>query len=406
MKENSNLLNKILDLTRENDNLSKNANKLNRKVDELSCKLKKDPNNPKPVNKAEAKEPSFPLKLMSLNEKRQSRKKNHAENYSTSHATPRQKEVTDSNPEQITEIIKEAVDSIKDTSEIKINPAPLIKAEIQATPATVPTQQIRSSKLIVCKPKVTKNSLEAKIRELKRPTTPVHDREATQIEENKKVDVWTKLAFERASSTSSAVKNKSPISSPKIKAEPSDLSFVPLIDESAKWKCVTSDEYHSLGIFSIASFEQYLISSSNILKIWDINKKIATAELPNTISKCLCVDPVRKMLIGTTEQNGGIQIWSLPGIEYITTLETGLEHVRTLFLDTNTLFVGGSGSAGALQMWDLNLMSRLYEKEKGTDKDIFSIFHQNSIVYYGGRNHSISRMNSLTLVLNFSLMIK
>ncbi len=169
-------------------------------------------------------------------------------------------------------------------------------------------------------------------------------------------------------------------------------------EEHNKWKCVSSQEYHTLGIFSLASFDQYLISSSNVLKLWDINKKAVSAEVPNTPSKCLYVDTMRKILIGTGEQAGTLTFWNLPDLTPLATVDTGMKHVRALHVDGHILFVGGCCGTGALQLWDMNTMAKLCERERNPDSDIFSIFKKDSVVYYGGRNRCVNRLNLDSLV--------
>ncbi len=171
--------------------------------------------------------------------------------------------------------------------------------------------------------------------------------------------------------------------------------------EPSRWKCVSNEEYHTLGIFSLASFDQYLISSSNAVKMWDINKKAIATEIPNTVSKCLYVDVQRKLLIGNTEQTGTVTFWSLPDLASVATIETGMKIVRALYVDKHILFVGGcSSGSGALQLWDINTMTKLCERERSQDSDIFSIFKRGPVVFYGGRNRCINRLDLDSLVRN------
>eukprot|EP00826_Nyctotherus_ovalis_P004141 TRINITY_DN10864_c0_g1_i3.p1 TRINITY_DN10864_c0_g1~~TRINITY_DN10864_c0_g1_i3.p1 ORF type:complete len:165 (+),score=25.98 TRINITY_DN10864_c0_g1_i3:119-613(+) len=91
-------------------------------------------------------------------------------------------------------------------------------------------------------------------------------------------------------------------------------------------------------------------------------------------------------------------IYSLPNLEVVKTIETGLEAVRAIYVDKSIVFIGGNGPQGALQLWDMNTMSKLCDKEKSQDKDIFSILCKRSVIYYGGRNRCINRINFNTLV--------
>ena len=104
------------------------------------------------------------------------------------------------------------------------------------------------------------------------------------------------------------------------------------------------------------------------------------------------------MLLSASEQQGSVMFYDLSNMSIIRTVETGLDAVRAIHMDKRIVFLGGNGSQGALQLWDVNAMTKLCEKEK-QDKDIFSIFCKNSVIYYGGRNRCINRLNLDTLVL-------
>eukprot|EP00826_Nyctotherus_ovalis_P057876 TRINITY_DN7927_c0_g4_i2.p1 TRINITY_DN7927_c0_g4~~TRINITY_DN7927_c0_g4_i2.p1 ORF type:complete len:240 (+),score=40.72 TRINITY_DN7927_c0_g4_i2:128-847(+) len=178
---------------------------------------------------------------------------------------------------------------------------------------------------------------------------------------------------------------------------PSKVPMAPQVKESGRWQCVHTEELHDFGITSLVSFGNYLVSSSNVIKLWDLQKKVTLAKVPATNSKFLHALPSCKILIAASEQNGSITLHSLPTLELVHTIETGLESVKAVHTTDNYICIGGCGTSGALQIWDINAMSRLHSNESGND--INAVFYKNNVLYYGGQNCCVNRFRTDTLVI-------
>lgn len=170
------------------------------------------------------------------------------------------------------------------------------------------------------------------------------------------------------------------------------------VKKETAWKCIHTESL-SCKISSLASFDQYLISSSSVIKLWDINKRVNIAETAVESPHILFAYDSQKVLIAANEQGGELSFYLLPGLELIQTIETGLSSVKALYADKNILFVGGSGDVGALQLWDVRTMARLSAKEKDTGNDVHSILTKKATIYYGGSNKCVNRVSLDTLVI-------
>eukprot|EP00826_Nyctotherus_ovalis_P035681 TRINITY_DN3082_c0_g1_i12.p1 TRINITY_DN3082_c0_g1~~TRINITY_DN3082_c0_g1_i12.p1 ORF type:complete len:298 (+),score=63.86 TRINITY_DN3082_c0_g1_i12:171-1064(+) len=169
------------------------------------------------------------------------------------------------------------------------------------------------------------------------------------------------------------------------------------VKKETAWKCIHTENL-SHEISSLTTFDQYLISSSSVIKLWDINKRVNIAETAIESPHVLLAYDSQKVLIAANEQGGGLSFYLLPGLELIQTIETGLNSVKALYADKNILFVGGSGDVGALQLWDVRTMGRLSAKEKDTGNDVHSILTKKATIYYGGTNKCVNRVSLDTLV--------
>jgi len=167
------------------------------------------------------------------------------------------------------------------------------------------------------------------------------------------------------------------------------------IKEENKWKCIHTEEL-AKEITSLVTFDQYLISSSNVIKLWDINKKLTIAETPINTPNILYAYNLQKVLITASESI--LNFYLLPGLELIQSIDTGLESINTVYTDKNILFVGGKGASGALQLWDIRTMTRLSAKEKKSENDVYSILTKKAMIYYGGNNRCVNRVSLDTLV--------
>lgn len=357
MKENSLLRSQIIGLTGVNEQLSKNSITLSRKMDDLAFKLKKSD----PKSGRSAAGLATP-KLSSLNEQRLNKKRkllnetSHLKNYTLT-------------------AVNQSMNQIKSESNTK--------ASIDSLATSINAVEHRSSSIIKM-PNSSRTSV---------CDTKVH--EGVSAVSRQRVERTRSFMASKSESEHKGVSTFVSLTN-KLKSNVKEVgqSSAQALAESNKWKCVYSEEQHSFGIFSLAAFEHYLISSSNVLKLWDINKRQTLSEIPVTNPKVLYVS--NKLLISASEKQGAVTFYNLPSLEVVQTVETGLDAVRAVHVDDNLVFLGGSGSAGALQLWDLNTMTRACEKEKG--QDIFSILRKDSVVYYGGRNRCISRVSFGTMV--------
>jgi len=358
MKENSLLRGQIIGLTGANEQLSKNSITLSRKMDDLACKLKKsDPRNAK--SSAALSTP----KLANLNEKRLNKKR---------------RQLNESS--QLKNCTMTAINQINGDCNIKAVINELAAKIEQRSNSTV--KMPNSSRSSVCDSKAqVETSISSKQFRVERT-------KSFKVSKNENEGLMKTLK-ERSNLVSLTSKVKSNIIKESI-----NQNNTQTLAESNKWKCVYNEEQHSFGIFSLAAFEHYLISSSNVLKLWDINKRQVLNEIPVTNPRVLYVS--NKLLISASEKQGAVVFYDLPNLEVVQTVETGLDAVRAIHVDDYYLFLGGSGNAGALQLWDLKTMTRIYEKEKG--QDIFSILRKDAVVYYGGRNRCINRVNFDTMV--------
>ena len=165
-----------------------------------------------------------------------------------------------------------------------------------------------------------------------------------------------------------------------------------------KWKCIYAEEIHPAEITALTSFEHYLISSSTLLNVWDINKKSTVSKISGLNHTVLYSSDTQKILLTGSEKNGSVSVYSIPNLKFIKTIETGLSSIYSLCSVRNIVLVGGAGSAGSLQLWDLSTMTKLCEREKTKDASVYSVFTKNSTIYYGSNNRYVNRMNFDTLV--------
>jgi len=361
MKENSLLRNEIIELTGENTMLTKNTTQLTRKVDELSLKLKKS--DLKSIGE------QAPAKLSKLREQRMN-KKGLKVRSETSKGDKVKLCTSIDNPQKL-----EAT-----TEELKF------KDESFAS---------ENSESASVKPITTKLSPNLKSVSIM-PSRTIQNEFLRKSNERSKFSSVYKSKLDPDDPLTKTLKKMT--SNDKFKAKDGTmLNASSILSESSKWKCIHSEELHSYGIFSLASFDNYIISSSNTIKLWDINRSETVKEVLGTNAKTLYVG--NKILISASEQQGSVIFYSLPNLEVVKTIETGLEAVRAIYVDKSILFIGGNGPQGALQLWDINTMTKLCDKEKSQDKDIFSILCKHSVIYYGGRNRCINRINFNTLVI-------
>lgn len=425
MKENSVLRNQIIGLTGQNEKLSKNTINLTRRVDDLSTKLKKTVEINTPIIPVKPQMPiSITPKLVSLKEQRLQKKTKLSQRTSLTRGI-NEKLDKKSESEDLGSIPNKQIEEIKDdasivttavSEEIKLDNEKIAnnyKSANSLSRASNVGLKTNTAKLVMCKPssnKSTRSKYAIATEDLipkpdnKRPMTA-----ADAVRSKSPVDYRTEdnfAFFQRGVKERSNTINTP--DKPKVAGRDSltPITIAPYNEsqqqqnnhETSKWKCVHSEEYHSLGVLSIAAYEHYLISSSNVIKMWDINKKSTISELPVPNAKILYPLPDFKMLISATEQHGTVTFYSLPSLEIIQTIETGMDAVRAINIEKNIVFIGGCGSVGALQLWDLNTFTKLCEKEKNSDKDIFSVLCKNSVIYYGGRNRCINRINFDNLV--------
>ena len=76
------------------------------------------------------------------------------------------------------------------------------------------------------------------------------------------------------------------------------------------------------------------------------------------------------------------------------TLKGHRDEIKNLhILDDHTLISSGKGSltSGSILFWDIRNYNIIDEKEKNLD--VFSLTHHKNIIYYGGRDRNIRRMN-------------
>lgn len=382
MKESSSLRNKIIELTGQNEKLSKNALTLNRKVDDLSMKLKKTD-----ASKTTAS-------LTNLNEQRLNKKKRmmtkekHLDSYSN--------------------ILSKAVDttSIKRFSQAKLHIPEEIKesdnevttSEEHKKEATNKSQnrgltslKATTAKLVMCRPTAS-TSFYTNLEELAESNSKRAIINTTRCK--------TPLELQQNNTNTFKRDHSSTIMTPCNAPTTSNITNLFAAKDTGSWKCVHSEKLHDFGITSLTSFEDYLISSSSTIKLWDMQKKVTLAKIPATNSKILYTVPSHKLLFAASEQCGTISLYNLPTMELVHNIDTGLDSVRTIYSSGNYIFIGGSGNTGALQVWDMNAMSRLHSNE--SNNEIQSIFYRDNIVYYGGKNYCVNRFRTDTLV--FTIM--
>ena len=378
IKENSLLRNQIIGLTGENEKLSKSTITLTRKMDDLASKLKKA--EPKPIRSIAGL--STP-KILSLNEQRLNKKRKQINEKFT------QKDLESKNNVNSSTYISSKLSSKRSSQNIETKEISIIKN------GNIETQHLSISRLHNELSFMSETSNETMILPLNEMTDNKNSlapyRTKSPFDENLN---YTKVIKERSNFVTMSSKMKMNILKESMSSVNSGIS-PQVLTESNKWKCVYKEEQHSFGIFSLAAFEHYLISSSNVLKLWDVNKKQTLAEIPVTNPKVLYVSD--KLLISASEKQGSVAFYNLPSLEIVHTIDTGLDAVRAIHVNNNVVFLGGSGNVGALQLWDLNTMTKLCDKERG--QDIFSILRKNSVIYYGGRNRCINRVNFDTMVV-------
>lgn len=373
MKENSVLRNEIIELTGENEMLAKNTTQLTRKVDELSTKLKR--------SDTKSAGERTPAKTSKLREQRMS-KKALKEDPKLSRASQAK--------------LCTSVDNLQKSVTTMVSEEAKAKDESLNFGLEFGSESPEPSSV-----RVAANKLSPDFQPVSIMPAKVNEFLRRSNERSKFASVY-RGKFENDDPTAKALKKASIIGNDKFKAsvikDGNMLSSSPTLSESSKWKCIHNEELHSYGIFSLASFDHYLISSSNVIKLWDINRTTTAKEIAGTNAKTLYVIPNYKLLMSASEQQGSVIIYGLPNLEVVKTIETGLEAVRAIYVDKSIVFIGGNGPQGALQLWDMNTMSKLCDKEKSQDKDIFSILCKRSVIYYGGRNRCINRINFNTLV--------
>jgi hypothetical protein len=370
MKENSLLRNEIIELTEENTMLSKNATQLTRKVDELSLKLRK--------TDLKSSGEQTPAKMSKLREQRMNNKGLKVKENSRRDKAKLCTSVDNLHKLEVTSTTEES--KIKDES--------FVSEFEYSEPASV---------------KINTNKLSPDFKPVSiMPSKSIQNEFLKKSKERSKFSSVYKNKLDPDDSGTRTLKKVSVMSNDKFKTKDgSILTTSSTLSESSKWKCVHNEELHSYGIFSLASFDNYIISSSNTIKLWDINRNETVKEVLGTNAKTLYVTANNKVLISASEQQGSVIFYNLPNLEVVKTIETGLEAVRAIYVDKSILFIGGNGPQGALQLWDMNTMTKLCDKEKSQDKDIFSILCKHSVIYYGGRNRCINRINFNTLVLFF-----
>ena len=377
MKETSTLRNKIIELTGENEKLSKNTMNLNRKVDNLSMKLKKTDTNK-------------PAKITNLNEQRLNKKKRmQTKDKQAGTSVNISYRTSDSlNSKRCSQA------KIKVPEEIKENETDKLITEIPKKTSAINKTQMRgptslkatTAKLVMCRPTASSSFY-----------TSLDD----QLEQNTKKAI---VSTTRCVSPLDPHENNIPITTTKSSVlSPNKLqiarSCTSLLSakKTGRWKCVHSEQIHDFGISSIVSFEDYLISSSNMIKLWDIQKQVIVAKTPVANSKILYMLPNLKLLITASEQSGSVSLHNLHTLETVHTFETGLDSVKTIYGNDNYICIGGNGNIGSVQVWDTNAMTMLHSRE--ANNDIQAVMHRKNILYYGGQNCCINRFRTDTLVI-------
>jgi len=357
IKESSVLRNKVIELTGQNEKLSKNAVTLNKKVDDLATKLKKSDVNKSTTN------------LTSLNEQRLNKKKRMiAKQIDTSSSTLGKS--IDNNVKRLSQ------PKLQIPEEIKFESEESSTARAQSRGPT--SLKATTAKLVMCRP-IASTSFYTNLED---PTDSSNKKAIINTTRCKTpLEIQQNTPFKRDHSNTLMTPSKFPM----------------IIKETGRWQCVYTEELHDHSISSLVSIENYLISSSNVIKLWDIEKKITLAKMSVTNSKLLYALEGYKLLIAASEQSGLVSLYSLPSLEVVHSIDTGLDSVKAVYSNGNYICLSGAGDSGSLQIWDINAMSKLHSNE--SNNDIGAIFYKDNVLYYGGQNCCVNRFRTDILVI-------
>lgn len=170
-----------------------------------------------------------------------------------------------------------------------------------------------------------------------------------------------------------------------------------IISNQNKWDCHEIKDAHQDKVLCLASFGNMICSTSaKFMKLWDIENKSKISEIRahEGYIKGLAICSDKKFI--ATSSDKAIKLWDVRDMQQIHSMSQLKDTINTLYI-VNDLYLlsGGKGSAtvSALYAWDLRQPNYPLYEESEKNQDIFTMIEYQGMLYYGGRNHIVRRVD-------------